>query len=65
MIASHRTGVRVHIRRSKVIRGKWFASIVEVLPMRGPNGRITRKPAGWAVIGDTPADAYNKLPEDA
>lgn len=61
MSATHRTGERVHIRLSYVVRGKWFASIVDVLPERRHDGRLTRKTVGWAVVGISPEDAYNKL----
>ena len=61
MIASHRTGVRVHIRLSCVVRGWWFAEIVDVLPVRRPDGSIIRKPADLAAHGSSPEDAYNKL----
>ena len=61
MSTAHRTGERIHIKRTRVVNDKWFAEVVEVLPMRGPYGNIIRKPTGWAVVGISPADAYNKL----
>ena len=63
MSTTHRTGVRIHIRRSKVLRGKWLASIMDVLPDRCHDGRLTRNPVGRADIGISPADAYKKLTE--
>ena len=65
MSTIHRTGVRIHIRRSRVARGKWYASITVVLPDRRHDGRLTRKLAGRAVVGVSPADVYRKLTEGA